>query len=724
MKNKTNKPTNLFKIIFFFLVISTLLFNCEKENELVIQEQIEAYQPTINYLSGNDIPKLVNTITSKVGGKVSAKNKGGDITINTSFGEITFDNVMQVIDSIGNTNYTFKVSPRIPNDKVFYNLVINENFNEPFIFEYLMSDDFYAGYKNKVFTLQQFSGSIKKYRLTNLKSANKTLGKGDFENCPKVVMIDNGNTSPIYGSGGSGPTSGGVSGGGSPSGGGIDAGGGGTGGGVSYPTIPCRLVVKYNLCSSGGGGGHAPACQHAGGIHDQPENNEPCNRRCNGSTFDTAYLTGDCGKDDASDTHTSNRSASNCPDFDGDIGVIIPSEVEVLLRKLRIDLDLNHQQNGFLKQNPDLGVELYYFLEVNGWSLKAKNFALGQIELEVLTQNIPWVASSGEIAGSKFSHVYHGAHRSYYKLLDGSLIVASSYPQKLTSSGELTEKYRDNSNIPSNERYYYIKLPGEKWAEMLFNKDNLGDSLKNLFVLAGKDLGKNLGRYVLPIEDIKIMIDGKDFDGQEASRLKAAGFLLIAIVPGSKALKIVSKASDALFVAVKLGGSTLVIDTVKTGLRVVTDNNIIKFISQTGNEIARIANGIMTFKYTGFGGDIITNANKTTTILGRYVDNIGKGTKSILDSKLFKFGENKGGFNLLNENTWGNLTQNQKDLLNYNWLEQAFKRGDDIRLVSDQTNKFSNGILTQYGKELNWIDKFINTYNYSYNSVTKTFIKN
>lgn len=91
----------------------------------------------------------------------------------------------------------------------------------------------------------------------------------------------------------------------------------------------------------------------------------------------------------------------------------------------------------------------------------------------------------------------------------------------------------------------------------------------------------------------------------------------------------------------------------------------------------------MTFKYAGFGGNIVTNSNKTTTILGRYIDNINKDTKSIIDSKLLKFGQNKGGLNLLDESTWNNLTQSQKELLNYNWLEKAFTRGDDIRLISN-----------------------------------------
>ncbi|WP_159287931.1 hypothetical protein [Tenacibaculum maritimum] len=81
---------------------------------------------------------------------------------------------------------------------------------------------------------------------------------------------------------------------------------------------------------------------------------------------------------------------------------------------------------------------------------------------------------------------------------------------------------------------------------MLFNPDNLSDGLTNLFKLAGKERGKSLGSYVLPIEDIKILIDGKDFDRQQVARWKAAGFLILAVIPGSKAIKVVGNIADAV----------------------------------------------------------------------------------------------------------------------------------------------------------------------------------
>lgn len=364
-----------------------------------------------------------------------------------------------------------------------------------------------------------------------------------------------------------------------------------------------------------------------------------------------------------------------------------------------------------------------------------------QNELDVLTKNIPWRASTGTIANSKYTHTHFDGSRGYYKLEDGSIIVNSSSEQALTKTGDLRDKYNE---FNPNDKYYYIKLAGSnQWAEMLFNSDNLADGLENLFRLGAIDLGKSIGRYVLPIEDIKIIIDGKDFDGQDVSRLKAAGFLLLAIVPGSKALKVVGNVSDALFVAVKIGKSTLVVDTVRTGLKVVTDNNIIKFLSKTGNEIARVVNGVMTFKYTGFGGSIITKANKTTTLIGKWENQL----ENIWKTGLAKHGKNTGGLNILGEPFGSNVAEIWAN--NKKWLDRAISRGDNIRVTANpldinnvfhiktgiDPSKFSNinslkdyllGLsssrveqLGYYGREIRHL--FQNGYNFD--SVTKQFIK-
>ena len=65
---------------------------------------------------------------------------------------------------------------------------------------------------------------------------------------------------------------------------------------------------------------------------------------------------------------------------------------------------------------------------------------------------------------------------------------------------------------------------------------------------------------------------------------------------------------------------------------------------------------------------------------------------------------------------------------NYNlpFLEQAFQRGDDIRLVSDPDfyKTATDAIGGAYKKELLAIDQLKVQYGYSYNSTTKTYYKN
>lgn len=342
--------------------------------------------------------------------------------------------------------------------------------------------------------------------------------------------------------------------------------------------------------------------------------------------------------------------------------------------------DLSPDEERYLLDYPNVADELSKVLDRNPNSPEAKKWVRGQIQLEALTRNIPWKVSAGKYAGLEYTHSHFDGSRVFLKLKDGSIVVNSSSEQTLTKSGDLRDKYNE---FNPNDRYSYIKTPGGEWAEMLFNPDNLGDGLKNLFAMAGKDLGKNFGRYVLPIEDIKILIDGKDFDGQDVSRWKAAGFLFLAIVPGGKVLKVATKVTDATVIALKLGGGTFVVDTIKHGLKVVTNNNVVKFINKAGEEIASVVDGVMTFNFDGFGGKVITQPNKTTTIIGKWKN----GTDKFIDSGLSKSGKNTGGLNVLSEVPDPNWDAQQIwDNLNEPWLRDAAKRSDVIRTVSDPLN--------------------------------------
>ncbi len=117
------------------------------------------------------------------------------------------------------------------------------------------------------------------------------------------------------------------------------------------------------------------------------------------------------------------------------------------------------------------------------------------------------------------------------------------------------------------------------------------------------------------------------------------------------------------------------------GLEIASEGRILK----NGNEVCRIVGDRLHVKYTGYGDDIVCDATKTTTGIGKYDPPGGVGTKQIIDSKLSKSGENPGGVNILNDtrNTQGWSDQKIWDEINQPWLDDAIARGDNIRAVSD-----------------------------------------
>jgi RHS repeat-associated protein len=113
------------------------------------------------------------------------------------------------------------------------------------------------------------------------------------------------------------------------------------------------------------------------------------------------------------------------------------------------------------------------------------------------------------------------------------------------------------------------------------------------------------------------------------------------------------------------------------------------------------------------GNHVITLANKTTTVLGRFTG----GVEFVKASGQFRYGENRGGINLLNvsQETYNAVIKKGGDELfwqQYNkpWLRDAINRGDNIRLVSDPYNPknlFVNGVngeRTMFGREVEFLE--------------------
>jgi hypothetical protein len=403
---------------------------------------------------------------------------------------------------------------------------------------------------------------------------------------------------------------------------------------------------------------------------------------------------------------------------------ILPIAEDLRLRIFEDSLTLEEKAWWDNTDNRSLVTYIKLFLLEENYVNEAIIWAKGQIELELLAKNVNWVPEVGYKAGMKY--VYKDSNNSQsanqlFKMEDGSVIFFTTIEKKLTQSGDLKDKWADNTNS-DYYKFYYIKIPGQEWAEVLYHPDNTFDSLKNLFRLGAVELGKSIGRYVLPIEDLKILIDGRDFDGNEVSRWQAAGFLLLAVIPGGKAVRIIDNAIDAAKIAIKLRGGSMVIDTVQSGLRIVTNNNIVRFLDDAGNEIARLVDGVLTYVYNGFGGNIVSTADKTTTIIGKYLG----GTKDIIESGLSKSGRNKGGFNVLDEAVDSNWTDQQIwDNINEPWLREAAENDDVIRAISDPTDPSNifkpNGELSFFGREHELLTKPISQGGLGYTFDLNTF---
>ncbi len=124
----------------------------------------------------------------------------------------------------------------------------------------------------------------------------------------------------------------------------------------------------------------------------------------------------------------------------------------------------------------------------------------------------------------------------------------------------------------------------------------------------------------------------------------------------------------------------------------------------------RYAGKSFNIKFSGFGGDIKVDPNKTTTVLGRFKgkDNI----EGLKNDGAF----NVDGLNFLNIDP--RIANKSKDFFtefNTPFLDAAIKRGDNLRLVSDP-NKMENlyemgadgklsNRLTSFGKEINYLKR-------------------
>ena len=304
-KRKLNYYSKLGILLIGILISFT---NCDKDHltETSNREKLlETDNPyRVEMVSIKQIPDIINFLDSKV--KTAIFNKGAKSSNVVEGAIFDVDNVLKVMDSLNQSNYSFNfVFPNTPKN-VFYNLIVGVTPSgvkqEPYILKYVVKESHLEGFIQSGFNLSAFSGTIALHPFKDF------FNKSDINNRDCTQFDQNGDPIPcqqiIVNSGTSsvgGTTLGDAVASGITSGVYISESTGGSGG--SYN---CRwYVTTSGPCAEGGTAIHSPGSCGAGtGVHN------------------IVYLV--CN---LSSNRTSNKVNSDCPPCniitDGGIGINI-----------------------------------------------------------------------------------------------------------------------------------------------------------------------------------------------------------------------------------------------------------------------------------------------------------------------------------------------------------------------------------------------------------------
>ena len=143
----------------------------------------------------------------------------------------------------------------------------------------------------------------------------------------------------------------------------------------------------------------------------------------------------------------------------------------------------------------------------------------------------------------------------------------------------------DGENPPSTTEvtkkegyfYYYNEDFDNKWHKVVDLPSSYKKlDLEPLFIEGYKGLGR-----MLSFENGLILITGKDFDGEEASRLKAGGFLILEFAPLGKIWKVVKEPLKVAVSGVKGTFRTLAFEGGKWVSKTGIDKKAIEYIGKT-----------------------------------------------------------------------------------------------------------------------------------------------
>ncbi|WP_378180893.1 Tox-REase-5 domain-containing protein [Aquimarina sp. SS2-1] len=433
------------------LFVLCCFVSCQQEELEIPVENSAIEKGTIrNMVDAKDVPALQSFVANKMKG-LPQKSSGSGTYVETSFGQIPLENITEVIDLDGNTNYTFKIYPNNPEPNTFYNLIVNPSVDGDelvaFVLEYKMTEELANGLFFGQKTMDSFDGTINKYSLDTF--LNSGIAKSADLPCPCSevnVYNDNslGGTGGGSGSGDSGDSDSTGDDGGDPYDNGSSTGGTNAGGGGCR----IRLVIECR------GSRDLPPwwpqgsnCITTGIIIDCPANKSGIAK------------TSDCPISDTGD----------CPINNGEFGVDDYQLVEFLNitdRNLRMQLlfdanqDLVNASGNFLwifKDNPEqLETAKASTIEILNQFVNDVITKQDAIKLLESTENIETVKVFSEIGNALGQELINEDQANALFILLGTnekileTINFSRYTLEVLQSGTLQQKRFVNAVLSSN----------------------------------------------------------------------------------------------------------------------------------------------------------------------------------------------------------------------------------------------------------------------------------
>ena len=126
-------------------------------------------------------------------------------------------------------------------------------------------------------------------------------------------------------------------------------------------------------------------------------------------------------------------------------------------------------------------------------------------------------------------------------------------------------------------------------------------------------------------------------------------------------------------------------------------------------DIYSISNRVLSYNYSGFGGNIYSDASKTTTLIGKWDGQL----ENIWNSGAARQGDNVGGLNVLGDGPFNPDPMRTWNETNKPWLLRAMEQGDNFRATAnpiDASNLFYNNVnnvnFSSFGEVTKYMTSF------------------